>query len=76
MLTVKIVNDSTGDREIGNYNCLVKVNSEVIFDGRVENHFRENGIENLLEMLAKEIKNERLDRLFKKMLLEYTQRRN
>lgn len=40
MLIVKIQNDKTGTKEIGNYNVSVCVNYKEIWRGRVEGHQR------------------------------------
>jgi len=55
MLILKIHNDSTGDKLIGNYNYSVFVNYDKIAEGRIENHNRLNGWEGLIQKLAKEL---------------------
>jgi len=55
MLILKIHNDGTGDKLIGNYNYSVFINYDKIAEGRVENHNRLLGWEELIKKLAKEL---------------------
>ena len=43
MLTINIHNDGTGDEKTGNYDYQVRVNQEVIAEGRIEKHNRKAG---------------------------------
>lgn len=52
MLIVTCHNDGTGTEEIGNYDCLVRVNERVIARIRVEGHYRPLGWQALLRRLA------------------------
>ena len=51
MLIVKIHNDGTGTRAIGNYDVSVCVNQEEIWHGRVEGHRRELPWQQLVEQV-------------------------
>jgi len=55
MLTLRIHNDGTGNKLIGNYDYSVFVNYEKIAEGRVENHNRLSGWEGLIRQLAKQL---------------------
>lgn len=48
MLIIKIVNDSTGTKENGNYRYQVMVNETVIESGEVKRHKRKEGWRGLL----------------------------
>jgi len=52
VLTLKLVNDGTGDDIIGNYDVTVTVNTRVIWTGRVEGHDRRGGWPWLIWQLA------------------------
>jgi len=52
MLTVKLVNDGTGNETVGNYDVTVTVNTRVIWAGRVEGHDRRGGWPWLIQQLA------------------------
>ena len=51
MITIKIVNDGTGDIETGNYRYQVLVNQDVIDSGLLENHKRRDGWRQLVAKL-------------------------
>lgn len=51
MLIIEITNDGTGDVHIGYYDYKVKVNKEVIAQGRVEAHDRSYGWQTLVRRL-------------------------
>ena len=55
MLTIKILNDGTGDEAVGNYDYQVWVNAETIAKGRVEGHKRLTGWQGLVQDLAKRL---------------------
>jgi phosphopantetheine adenylyltransferase len=59
MLIIKIVNDGTGDVEIGNYKYVVCVNETVIDGGMVRDHRRKLGWEDLVIQLATESKEQK-----------------
>ena len=68
MLVVKIVNDSTGTEEIGNYKYQVLVNMTIIAEGRVEGHTRRLGAEWLINQVASDMAKVRADENIKRML--------
>jgi hypothetical protein len=51
MLIIKIVNDGTGTRRIGNYRYQVLINDIVIESGTVKEHHREDGWQTLVRLL-------------------------
>jgi hypothetical protein len=51
MLTIIIHNDGTGTNESANYDYQVKINSELIASGEIVGHNRDDGWENLVEMV-------------------------
>lgn len=51
MLILEILNDGTGTKKIGNYRYKVMVNHEVIDEGVIIGHDRENGWRNLVRMV-------------------------
>lgn len=55
MLLIKFKNDGTGDEILANYDYTVNVNYEVIAEGRLENHVKENGWEFLVMKLARDL---------------------
>lgn len=52
MMTVEIVNDMTGNSEVGNYDVRVLVNGFEIWSGRVEGHRRADDWPELLAKIA------------------------
>ena len=52
MLIIKIVNDGTGDRVIGNYRYQVMINDIVIESGEVKQHERRLGWQKLVSLLV------------------------
>jgi hypothetical protein len=54
MLIVTCQNDGTGDNTVSNYDCEVRVNERVIARVRVEGHYRLDGWQGLLRLLAYE----------------------
>jgi len=52
MLLIKIHNDGTGSKAVGNYDIEVKVNDRTLWTGRVENHLRADGWKTLVRLLA------------------------
>ena len=56
MLTVKIINDGTGDITVGHYNYEVAINNTVLYSGRVENFKRSKLIQGLLEVVADDVR--------------------
>ncbi len=54
MLIVKIQNDGTGTKDIGNYRYQVLVNETVIESGDIKGHSRRNGWRQLLLDLVAE----------------------
>ena len=54
MLIITIHNDGTGNEEFGNYNVVVKINEAVIWQGRVEGHYRKWGWPDLLDRVILE----------------------
>jgi hypothetical protein len=52
MLIIKIVNDGTGTRRIGNYRYQVLINDTVIESGTVKEHHREDGWQVLVDRLV------------------------
>ena len=51
MLTIKICNDGTGNKEIGNYKYEVQVNYKTIEEGTIEGHKRKEGWRKLVKLL-------------------------
>ncbi len=51
MLTLYIFNDTTGNEDIGNYNYLVTVNSNMIASGHIDGHYRKNGWKELVNKI-------------------------
>lgn len=51
MLTITFRNDGTGDGRVGNYDVVVRVNSLVIAERRIEGHDRAEGWRGLVRML-------------------------
>jgi hypothetical protein len=56
MLIILCQNDGTGETNMANYYCQVRVNETVIASGRVENHDRATGWRSLIEKVIKETK--------------------
>lgn len=54
MLILKIVNDGTGTKEIGNYRYQVMVNNTVLEIGEVKGHHRKNSWRKLVSMVLTE----------------------
>lgn len=52
MLIVTFHNDSTGTKDVGNYNVQVLINYTVIWEGRVEGFRRSKGWVELVKKLA------------------------
>ena len=64
MLIITIHNEG-GTNESSNYTYVVSVNKEVIYAGEVNGHNRDEGWENLLEMILKARKMQRKKRVVK-----------
>jgi len=58
MLIVTLHNDSTGDEQIGNYNCRVFINRTLLYEGRVEGHLRHDW-RDLIIQWAKQLEEEK-----------------
>ena len=58
MLLIKIVNDGSGNRLLGNYDYEVFINERQIANGRIEEHHRLNGWEELVGLLVKNVREE------------------
>ena len=58
MLIIKLVNDGTGNAEIGNYDVTVTINMAVVWKGRVEGHDRRMGWPWLIRQLSYILTNE------------------
>ena len=58
MLLIKIVNDGSRNRLSGNYDYTVFINERQIASGRIEEHRRLNGWEELVGLLAKNVSEE------------------
>lgn len=52
MLVVFAVNDGSGTQVKGNYDVTVRVNNKTIWSGKIKNHNREKGWQNLLHLIA------------------------
>ena len=52
MVTIQIINDGTGTKEVGNYDYRVYINRELIDVGRVEGHKRRTGWQTLFARLS------------------------
>ena len=66
MLIITIHNDG-GTNESSNYTYVVSVNKKVICAGEVKGHNRDDGWENLLEMIVKERKMQRKIEVIKQL---------
>ena len=56
MLIIKIYNDGSGDKHVASYDWVVKGTfGEEIARGRVENHKREQGWQELIRAFAKQV---------------------
>ena len=56
MLSIKFVNDNTGNDEMANYNVVVAVNNRIVHRGRAEMHYVSSGWRKLVELWLKEEK--------------------
>ena len=56
MLTVKIINDGTGDIKVGHYDYEVAINNTVLYSGRVGGFNRRKLIQGLLEAVADDVR--------------------
>jgi len=59
MMLIITIHNEGGSNESSNYTYVVSVNKEVICAGEVKGHNRDEGWENLLEMILKERKMQR-----------------
>jgi len=55
MLIIKIHNDGTGTKKIGNYTYGIYINERRIANGRLDEHYRSLGWEGLVAQLAKQV---------------------
>jgi hypothetical protein len=56
MLRIDIVNDATGDSEIGNYDYNIYVNAEKISEGKIKSFKRKDGYMELIKWIYEEEK--------------------
>ena len=57
MLSIRFVNDKSGDKNIGNYSVGVFVNDTRIWAGRIVGHKRESGWRGLVNKLVEVMHN-------------------
>ena len=55
MISIKIINDDTGDDILGNYDYYVFVNEREVERGRIERHNRLTGMQGVIRLLAEAV---------------------